>query len=243
MISKTNSISRAFFVKDATIVENSMLYGKTAYGADGVKKVGAGAHWQYVKQLYATFAGAALPSDMTIYAPNATVLRDVFTSATGVQTATITFGTATISRAVAYNCTSLESITLNGNLASATDCAFMFSGATALVSILGTPLNFTSANAFSDIFKSCGALVTVTITASTIKKAVSFAWSPLLSIASLLSIANGLNAGTPATLTMHATSKTNMDAINVDNVDGTAVLGTTMSLTTFITTIKGWTIA
>lgn len=87
-------------------------------------------------------------------------------------------------------------------------------------------------------------LQTVSFVNNSINESLSFLGTSVLSTASLLSIANGLDAGSaPKTLTMHATSKTNMDAINVDVVDGVAILGTTKTLTQFITTDKGWTIA
>lgn len=201
---------------DATLTANDMLYGVTGYGADGTKLTGAGAYWPHVKSMFEAFNGGTLTGDVDIYAPTCSVLFNAFRG-TAITSLKFVFGT------------------ISGNF------NYPFYGCTSLVTLDGV---FTLATTLTSLpFYNCSALVTVAFTPSCITSSISFSHSPLLSTASLLSIANGLDAASPATLTMHATSKTNMDNINVDVVDGLAVIGTTKTLTQFITTDKGWTIA
>ena len=81
-----------------------------------------------------------------------------------------------------------------------------------------------------------------------------FNWSAVLTTESIISVANALNATTPYTLTLHATVKTNMESIKGTVTQKTAEDGTTydfftadsagtVTLTEFITTTKGWTLA
>lgn len=138
----------------------------------------------------------------------------------------------------------METVTIVGPMAQITNWATSFNNSPALHTITGT-LNFSgNTGALTSTFTLLPALVNITVVPSTVNASISFVDSPLLSTTSLLSIANGLDAASePKTLTMHATSKTNMNNINVDNVDGVAVLGSAMTLTQFINNIKGWTIA
>lgn len=207
---------------DATAVANSLLYGHTAYGANGSKLTGTGAYWQYVTTTANIFYLAGLVGNIELYIPNASLGLGCFASNPNMTLLTLTF---------------------NGTMAASSASAF--SGCSSLVSIVtNLPMDFTITASIAAIFATCNALVNITIKASTIKVAISFAQSPLLSTSSLLSVANGLNAAAaPKTLTMHATSKTNMNAINVDNASGVAVIGTAMTLTAFITNVKGWTVA
>ena len=55
MKGKTNSIILGSKTADATVEPNDLLYGETAYGADGEIVTGIGANWQYVTALIATF--------------------------------------------------------------------------------------------------------------------------------------------------------------------------------------------
>lgn len=221
MMGKTNSVTRRALTFDATATADSLLYGHTAYGADGTKLTGAGAYWPLVRTLAGVFyqSQSPLPDSVSLYCPLVTGMRQAFRNATGVKSLTLTTGILTDMHSAFSGCASLETLVNSLDLSSVIE-----------VNLFG-------------VFSSCPSLKDVLFAFSCIKGNFSFLNSPLLSTTSLLSIANGLNAGTPATLTMHETSKTNMDNINVDVVDGVAILGTTKTLTQFITTDKGWTIA
>lgn len=218
MMSKTNSITpRALNWDGADAVASDLLYGEIGYGANGERLVGEGAYWQYVKQLYNTFNGTNISGNIIIYAPQATYMWATF-----------------------QNCASLTSISLTVSQ-SVTSWRDTFNGCTNLQHIYGV-LNFSSSGV--EVYRTflyCSALTTVSIATNGLVQSFSFLYSPLLSTDSLLSIANGI--GAVITLTLHATSKNNCNNIMVDNVDGTAVLGSTMTLTQFITGIKGATIA
>lgn len=231
---------------DATADENSLLYGHTAYGADGTKLTGTGAYWQHAKSLPAVFSGSTtLPANTTIYAPLAAGLAQTFYNCDTIVNLHITISSVCKSfNTLSSGCGLLETVTIVGPMAQITNWATSFNNSPALHTITGT-LNFSgNTGALTSTFTLLPALVNITVVPSTVNASISFVDSPLLSTTSLLSIANGLDAASePKTLTMHATSKTNMNNINVDNVDGVAVLGSAMTLTQFINNIKGWTIA
>ena len=231
---------------DATAVADDMLYGKTAYGSAGTKLTGTGAYWQYLKTLLnAFYTVSGLPETMEVYAPSCMNFSRVFFMSRGVKYLTLTFNSS-ISNAtnLAFSKSQLITLTLNGSIANVSDVNNMFDDNASLVTINGTPFDFTAVTVTTKAFDGCSALVNVAFAASTIKQSLRFPNSSLLSTASLLSIANGLHADSaPKTLTMHATSKTNADNLNVDNVDGVAVAGSAMTLSAFITGVKGWTIA
>jgi hypothetical protein len=234
---------------DATLTANDMLYGVTGYGPYGTKLTGAGANWQYAKTLaYVFYNNSGISGAVVLYAPNATSIGSAFSNNAGLTSVDLTFGTiapgATTILNAFLNCTSLTSIILRGNLSSSSDWTNFFRNCTRLVTIEGDALNASSCTSFQNTFLDSPAIENIAFVASTIKTNLSISQSPLLSTASLLSIANGLD-GTAVgkTLTMHATSKTNMGAIMVDNVDGVAVQGIAMTLTQFINNIKEWTIA
>jgi len=102
---------------------------------------------------------------------------------------------------------------------------------------------FDATNITLDNLPKMASLQTITFVPNTIGGSISFQPCASLLNDSLLSIANGLDAASPDTLTLHATSKTNCNSIMVDNSAGMAVPGSAMTLTNFITTVKGWTIA
>lgn len=232
---------------DATLVANDMLYGVTGYGPAGTKLTGAGAYWQYVKNATGVFRSSDIVGDIELYLPNSTNFYNWFDTCTGITSINLTCnGVITSIRNICSRCSALTSITLNLSTTQCNDFQFMFEDCVNLVSVAGTPLDMTNCSNVNlyGIFVNCSKLTAIAFAANTLKQAHIFRYSPLLSTASLLSIANGLHQpSAPKTLTMHATSKTNMDNINVDNVDGVAVLGSAMTLTQFINNVKEWTIA
>lgn len=248
MIGKTNGVSIANATKDATATADSLLYGHTAYGADGTKLTGTGAYWQHVTEMVHTFISSTTLTGAHEFTlpPLCTIYDSPFTNCDLLTSLTVTFGTPKSMTYFANNCSILATVILNGNTASVTSFVNMFNNSPFLATVGGSPLNLTAATGagvLSFMFGSCPALANVAFVASTIKQALSFSGSPSLSTASLLSIANGLSAANVNTLTMHETAKTNMDNISVDVTDGVATLGTTKTLTQFITIDKGWTIA
>ena len=109
---------------------------------------------------------------------------------------------------------------------------------TTINSIDLSPIVFTG----QDEFKNCAKLTNINFK-GTIENSFSFSDSPLLTTASLISIANALTRH--YTLKLHPTSKTNCDNILGYNNDGTFEVsgsGTQMSLTDFILNVKGWSI-
>lgn len=119
-----------------------------------------------------------------------------------------------------YYCTNLESIT--GEI----DCSYC--------------------PGFNNTFSRCDNLKDITFKPNTIKANISFYDSSALTETSLVSIANGLDGtATGQTLTLRATSKTTCDALMGTNDNGTFVPDAqgTLSLSDFITTVKGWTLA
>lgn len=108
-------------------------------------------------------------------------------------------------------------------------------------------LDFSNTTNVNHIFNGASKLREVRFKANTLK--ISMAYinaSPLLSDASLISIANGLSGSvTGQSITLHATPKARCSAIMGVNSNGTFVTSDsgTLSLADFITTVKGWTLA
>ena len=219
MKGKTNSIILGSKTADATVEPNDLLYGETAYGADGEIVTGIGANWQYVKSLYQTFKDAGLVGEVTIYSPNASLGQYSF-------------------------CRNPDMTVLNLTYAFISGGSYdLFSSCTSLKTI-NAELDMSSQNGSSRIFSYCYALEDVRFTPNSLLRAWGMSQSPNLSTATLLSIANGLNSEfVPQTLTLASKSKTEMNDIMVNNDAGFARIGTAMTLTAFITSVKGWTIA
>lgn len=146
----------------------------------------------------------------------------------------------------------LTTLTLNFDMSGVTDWRYMFylDSRKYLTTINGT-FNFSSAtNLDNTSFNGLTAVQNMTFAANTLSLSISFAQNPAFSRTSLISLANCLVSGlaTAQTLTLHWVLQTNCEAIYVLNDSGTAVLSTSgttgaMTLTSFITTVKGWTIS
>lgn len=97
-----------------------------------------------------------------------------------------------------------------------------------------------------NIFYNCTELVDVRFTPNSAQQDWVFKWSPNLSDATLVSVANALTVGS-YTLTLHATAVTNCKLITGTVNDGVftaAIYGVgTHTLEDFITTVKGWSLA
>lgn len=108
-------------------------------------------------------------------------------------------------------------------------------------------LDFSNATNVNHIFNGASKLREVRFKANTLKISMAYInTSPLLSDASLISIANGLNGSvTGQSITLHETPKARCGEIMGANSSGAFVASDsgTLSLADFITTVKGWTLA
>lgn len=115
------------------------------------------------------------------------------------------------------------------------------------VETISGELDFTNATNVAHIFNGDTKLREVRFKANTLKISIAYInTSPLLSDASLISIANGLNGSvTGQSITLHATPKARCSEIMGVNSSGTFIASDsgTLSLADFITTVKGWTLA
>jgi hypothetical protein len=207
-------------------------------------------NWQNVINLYTTFKGSDISGSVELNLPNVVTVYEAFMNCTGLISAKLFVGTGDLATAQSLfdGCTSLTDVEITGTLESVTTMTYAFYDCVDLVEITGTPLDLTACEAADSWLNNCGELTTISFAPNTIKIDIGFAPCSKLSSASLLSIANGLDGNAESkTLTMHATSKTAMTALMVNNVDGVAVVATDpdtdMTLTAFIGDVKGWTIA
>lgn len=112
----------------------------------------------------------------------------------------------------------LEQITLNGDTSQATSFRQMLHYATALTTIDGTPLDFSSSTDNTNICVGCYRLAYIRIVPNTIRSSISFAGSYSLDDESLQSIIDGLadlTGETAQTLTVHADVKARIEANSV----------------------------
>ena len=154
-----------------------------------------------------------------------------------------------------YLCSSLKTVTLQGSFVHATTevipGASVAMGDFAYCSKLETvnsskPFGvkyISNQTHFYNPFFNCGALKEVRFERQVAATDWVFKWSPVLSDATLVSVANALTVGS-YTLTLHATAAARCAEIVGTVSDGvfTADSGGTTTLTEFITTTKGWSI-
>ena len=184
--------------------------------------------------LYQTFRDCKSPKDVTLIIPDG---------------AELTLGLCF------FNCFTLKKVTLSGNFVHATKTAYAgasealgaFAGCSKLEEISSsTPLGvkyISNASSYYSPFYNCAALKEVRFERQVAATDWVFNWSPVLSDATLISVANALTVGS-YTLTLHATASARCAEITGTVSDGvfTADSGGTTTLTEFITTTKGWSI-
>lgn len=239
----------------ANTVTGSTATDLTAAMQALVDGYGGGTDWiQYATYLDSTFRNATgLPSVVVINAPNCISINAAFRECTGPTS--ITLNTAALTNmgfAFFYGVTAqaITTITIPASLAGVANYQSAFYKMQYLETINAT-LDFSAITSFgyvSSMFFQNYALVDVSFAPSTLSVNIGLSYSSNLSAASLISLANCLVAGLTQTVSLHATAKTTCDNTYVINDNGTAVLSDSsasgaMTLTSFITTVKGWTIA
>lgn len=154
-----------------------------------------------------------------------------------------------------YSCFSLKTVTLQGSFVHAQ--SEIFPGAAVAFGDFAYCKKLETVNSskpfgvkyitnqaiYSNPFFECVALKEVRFERQVASKDWVFKWSPVLSDATLVSVANALTVGS-YTLTLHATAAARCAEIVGTVSDGvfTADSGGTTTLTEFITTTKGWSI-
>lgn len=155
-----------------------------------------------------------------------------------------------------YSCSNLQTVTLQGSFVHAQN--EIFPGASVALGNFAfcpkletvnssTPFGvkyISNASSYYNPFCNCAALKEVRFERQVAATDWVFKWSPVLSDATLISVANALLLGSN-TLTLHATAAARCAEIVGTVSDGvfTADSGGTTTLTEFITTTKGWSLA
>lgn len=192
------------------------------------------------------------------YAPNCTNIRNAFgfddaSVATGLHIK-VTVGTLTRMDSAFMPYTSVGSnrrvrfqkITLFADTTQMTHAGSAFQNQDLLEEIDGSPLAVPTNCQVSNMFQLCPALQQVRFAQSGIYESLAFTQSSLLTDATLISIANGLNSAVSSkSITLHSTPKTRCGQIVGTVTDGVFTQDDTgsVTLTDFITTTKGWTLA
>ena len=211
---------------------------------------------KYCTRMYNTFYQSALPElvDIDFSASTQTIvsLQGMFGGATGVKHIIIRNFTTS-----ATNLTMYETF-LNANAVEQIDfinCNFSpmsFQGTfnNQKIKIITGELDFTNTTSIAYFLTTAGTLEEIRFKPNTLKISIEtlsrFNMCSKLSDESLVSIGNGLNDSvTDKSVLLHADKKARCGTLMGRNDNGTFVADAqgTMSLETFITTVKGWTLA
>ena len=199
-----------------------------------------------------------LALDLSFIKSGKCVLHQTFRSCTSLKDVTLTIPDgAELSLGLCfYLCSNLQTVTLQGSFVHAQNeiipGASVALGAFANCSKLETVNSSTpfgvryisNQTYYYNPFSGCAALKEVRFERQAADNDWVFKWSPVLSDATLISVANALTVGS-YTLTLHATAAARCAEIVGTVSDGvfTADSGGTTTLTEFITTTKGWSLA
>ena len=139
-----------------------------------------------------------------------------------------------------------EFVELDGNLIGSGNCSSIISSNSSLKAITGGAFDLSGTTNITGFAKFAYALETVYFVPSTIKVDINFQGAARLTDESLVSAANGLDATASGhSITLDSTPKARCQTLMGTVADGlfTADASGTVSLTDFITTVKGWTLA
>lgn len=192
--------------------------------------------------------GANLPETLNIDLPNATSLNNGFARTSGLKTITINAPLLT-QMGGCFSGSSVSTVKFLSPAQLCTNFGQAFASST-ITNVYGLDFRSQTSNLANNVFGS--GLTNVEIVANTIKVNISFVNATKLTIESLVNIANALVEGS-RTLTLSSTSKNLCDSIFVEYSSATDDTGTYnkatitesggITLTNFITQVKGWTIA
>ena len=217
---------------------------------------GTDARWKflqdYATKLESLFRSATLPTVVDINLEGfgkLSSINNMFLAVGGAETVTIR---NLVSNATNFTAVDLFYYTNSIKYVKFVDCAFSPQNWTeafrsaSIISVDGE-LDFSNTTNVTQMFTTASNLTEVRFKANTLKISMpKINDSPLLSNASLISIANGLNGSvTGQSIALHSTPKARCSTIMGENMSGTFIASDsgTLSLADFITTIKGWTIA
>ena len=217
------------------------------------KLVGLGSGFNGVTSLPDT-----LTLDLSFIKSGKCVLHQTFRGCTSLKDVTLIIPDgAKLALGLCFNlCSNLKTVTLQGSFAHAT--TEIFPGASESLGAFAYCYKLETVNSstpfgvkyisnqmyYYNPFCECVALKEVRFERQVADNDWVFKWSPVLSDATLISVANALLFGS-YTLTLHATAAARCAEITGTVSDGvfTADSGGTTTLTEFITTTKGWSLA
>lgn len=234
-----------------------------------VKQEGGGSWDIFIVSLSGTLSRATINSNISLNVPNCTSITGLFGSAAGSQ-ATFTnenpiveiknsdkltsmtqafryaggdtWGSATI--------TGTMTIKLTGDLSKVTGYASAFQRSR--VGVIDADIDFssiTSAGGIDNMFNVTSLLTSVRFVPNTLGVSLNFGVGNNINNASLVSLANCLKNNVTATLTLPTSIETRVESImgTVTTVEGVntfiADASGTVTLSDFITTIKGWSLS
>lgn len=231
---------------------------------DGVGKAAVGL-FRFVRRAEYMFYNSQneLPERLELYMPECTTVRSMFGGSASFPSDTLKHLVLTVSdnitnfgnlfqHAAGIGHPSIETVKINGNLCNVTGWNYTFFRCP-LLHTIDADIDFSACSNYGDTtFAGCGSLENVRFVPNTVGIRISFGDDGKLSTQSVVSIANGLKAGT-TTLFLHADVKARCETIlgTVSTItDGetsydffTADENGDTTLTEFITQVKGWTLA
>lgn len=160
----------------------------------------------------------------------------------------LTSAAHSLNAAFAYhgNASAFESIEMDGDLIAGAAGQAVFNSNKSLKSVTGGAINLSAATTLAIFCSGASALETISFVPSSIKLSIPFTGASHLSQESVISIANGLDGTvTGQTLTLDNVVKTAYGSVTGTVTDGifAADPAGTVTLTDFISTVKGWTMA